>query len=63
MWAVEVGCKGFLAASMESFLKNIAISGGERNPQLKKIAEVAMSSSRRIWKWSNFTQWGNEKKF
>ena len=63
MWAVEVGCKGFPAASMGSFLKDIGIAGGERNRQLKKIGEVAMSSSRRIWNWSNFTQWGNEKRF
>jgi len=63
IWAVEVGCKGFPAASMGSFLKDIGIAGGERNRQLKKIGEVAMSSSRRIWNWSNFTQWGNEKRF
>ena len=62
MWAVEVGCKGFPAASMASFLKDIGIAGGERNRQLKKIGEVAMSSSRRIWSWSHFIQWGNEKK-
>ena len=62
MWAVEVGCKGFPAASMVSFLKDIGIAGGERNWQLKKIGEVAMTSSRRIWSWSYFTQWGNEKK-
>ena len=62
MWAVEVGCKGFPAASMASFLKDIGIAGGERNRQLKKIGGVAMTSSRRIWNWSHFTQWGNEKK-
>ena len=31
MWAVKVGCKGFPAASMVSFLKDIGITGGERN--------------------------------
>ena len=62
IWAVEVGCKGFPAASMTSFLKDIGIAGGERNRQLKKIGEVAMTSSRRIWSWSHFTQWGKEKK-
>ena len=62
MWAIEVGCKGFPATSMASFLKDIGIAGGERNRQLKKIGEVAMTSSRRIWNWSHFTQWGNEKK-
>merc|ERR1711872_266243 len=62
IWAVEVGCKGFPAASMTSFLKDIGIAGGERNRQLKKIGEVAMASSRRIWSWSHFIQWGKEKK-
>ena len=39
---------------MGSFHKYIGIAGGERNMQLKKIGEVTMSSSRRIWNWSNF---------
>ena len=62
IWAVEVGCKGFPAASMASFLKDIGIAGGERNLQLKKIGEEAMNASRMIWNWSHFTQWGNEKR-
>ena len=62
IWAVEVGCKGFPAASMASFLKDIGIAGGERNLQLKKIGEEAMNASRMIWNWSHFTQWGNKKK-
>ena len=61
IWAVEVGCKGFPAASMASFLKDIGIAGGERNLQLKKIGEEAMSASRMIWNWSHFTQWGNKR--
>ena len=64
MWAIEVGCKGFPATSMASFLKDIGIAGGERNRQLKKIGEVAMTSSRRIWNWSHFTQcaqWDNQE--
>ena len=62
IWAVEVGCRGFPAASMASFLKDIGIAGGERNLQMKKIGEEAMSASRMIWNWSHFTQWGNEKR-
>ena len=61
LWAVEVGCKGFPAASMASFLKDLGIAGGERNRQLRKIGEAAESSSRRIWNWSHFRQWGMEK--
>ena len=55
VWAVEVGCKGFPAASMASFLKDIGIAGGERTRLLKKIGEEAENSSRMIWNWSNFT--------
>ena len=37
MWAVEVEFKGFPAALMASFLKDIGIVGGERNRQLKEM--------------------------
>ena len=55
LWAVEVGCKGFPAASMASFLKDIGIGGGERTRLLSKIGDEAENSSRMIWNWSNFT--------
>ena len=48
VWIVEVGCKGFPAASMTSFLKDIGIGGGERNRLLKRIGDKAMMASRRI---------------
>ena len=62
VWTVEVGCKGFPAASMASFLKDIGIAGGERNLQLKKVGEEAMNASRMIWKWRHFSKRGNEKR-
>ena len=62
LWALEVGCRGFPAASMASFLKDMGITGGERNRQLRKIGEVAMNSSRKIWGWSHFPQWGKDKR-
>ena len=57
VWAVEVGCRGFPAASMASFLKDIGMAGGERNRLLKRIGDEAMMASRRIWKWSNLPKW------
>ena len=57
VWTVEVGCKGFSAASMASFLKDIGIGGGERNRLLKRIGDEAMMASRRIWNWSNLPKW------
>ena len=61
VWAVEVGCKGFPAASMASFLKEIGTQGGDRTKLLKRIGEAAESSSRMIWNWSHFKDWGKEK--
>ena len=52
VWTVEVGCRGFPAASMASFLKDIGIGGGERNRALRRIGEAAESGSRAIWRWS-----------
>ena len=52
VWAVEVGCRGFPAASMASFLKDMGIRGGERSRALRRIGEAAESGSRAIWRWS-----------
>ena len=51
-WTVEVGCRGFPAASMSTFLKEIGIGGGERGRSLKKIGEAAERCSKAIWGWS-----------
>ena len=61
VWAIEVGCKGFPAASMASFLKDMGLPCSERAHKLKKIGEVAENSSRKIWGWSHFTEWGNRE--
>ena len=58
VWAVEVGCKGFPAASMASFLKDIGYAGRERNRLLKCIGDEALMASRRIWNWSHFPKGG-----
>ena len=57
VWAIEVGCKGFPASSMSSFLKDLGFAGGERNRTLKKIGEVTENASRRIWGWSHLVKW------
>ena len=58
VWAVEVGCRGFPAASMASFLGEIGIKGNERKKKLKKIGEVAEQASRSVWTWSHHKEWG-----
>ena len=61
MWAVEVGCKGFPAASLGAFLKDLGIAGEERNRRQKKIGEEAEYCSRKIWYSSHFTRWGKKE--
>ena len=57
-WTVEVGCRGFPAASMATFLKDIGVGGGERSRSLKRIGEAAERSSKAIWGWSCIPGWG-----
>ena len=52
VWTVEVGCRGFPAASMASFLKDLGIGGGERRRTLRQLGETAEGCSRTIWRWS-----------
>ena len=60
IWAIEIGCRGFPAASMATFLKDIGIYGNERRRKLKTLGEIAENASRAIWRWSHFKNknWG-----
>ena len=58
IWTVEVGCRGFPAASMAAFLKDMGIGGGERSRNLKRIGEAAERCSKAIWSWSCIPGWG-----
>ena len=60
VWAVEVGCRGFPAASMAGFLGEMGIRGSERTKKLKKIGEAAEQASRSIWAWSHHKEWGRK---
>ena len=51
-WTVEVGCRGFPAASMATFLKDLGIGGSERKRALRRIGETAEGCSKTIWRWS-----------
>ena len=61
VWAVEVGCKGFPAASMASLLKDLGFKGSQRGKLLKKMGQTAESASHSIWRWSHFQEWGRER--
>ena len=58
-WAVEVGCRGFPAVSMSSFLKDIGYPGGQRRKIIEKISTTAESASRTLWRASHFKKWGH----
>lgn len=58
VWAVEVGCRGFPASSLASFLKEIGVQGGERKRMLNRMGEAAERASRSVWRWSHFKEWG-----
>ena len=58
IWTLEVGCRGFPAASTAAFLKDIGLGGGERTRSLRKIGETAERCSKAIWSWSCIPGWG-----
>ena len=61
IWAVEVGCKGFPAASLAFFLKEIGYKGSQRKRTIEKIGKAAEYASHSIWKASHFKTWGSKK--
>ena len=60
IWAVEVGCRGFPASSMASFLKEIGYRGKEGKRVIEEISKAAEMASHSIWKWSQIKNWGSQ---
>ena len=61
VWAVEVGCRGFPAASMAALLKDMGFKGSQRKTLLRQIGKAAEVASHSIWKWSHYREWGSGK--
>ena len=59
VWAVEVGCRGFPASSMASFLKEIGYQGAQKRKILEDIGKIAENASHSLWKASFFEKWGH----
>ena len=57
IWAVEVGCRGFPASSMASFVKELGYRGKDGKKALDKISQVTEMASRSIWNWSQIKNW------
>ena len=60
VWAVEVGSRGFPAASMAKFLKDLGLSGKKKKGIPRKIGEAAESASRWLWRCSSKLEWGGK---
>ena len=58
--AVEVGCRGFPASSMASFMKEIGYRGKDCKKALEEIGKAAEMASHSIWNWSQIKSWGSE---
>ena len=57
MFAVEVGARGLVGASVYSLLKRVGLSGGKRTRSLKHIAEAAERESYWIWLKRDNREW------
>ena len=58
IWAVEVGCRGFPATSMATFMKDIGVTGAERKRKLRRVGETAERASKWLWSCSRIQEWG-----
>ena len=61
IWAVEVGCRGFPASSMASFIKEIGYSGKDGKRIMEDIGHAAEMASHAVWRWSQIKNWGNQQ--
>ena len=50
IWAVEVGCRGFPAASLSTCLKDMGFTGNRKRSILKSVGQEAERASHQIWK-------------
>ena len=61
VWTVEVGCRGFPAASVGKLLKDMGIKGRKKMNILKEVGEEAERSSNVLWKCYRVLKWGQKK--
>ena len=61
IWAVEVGCRGFPAVSLSSFMKDIGYQGSHKKKAIERISQVAEQASHSLWKASHYRQWGGKE--
>ena len=60
IWTVEVGTKGFPAASLGRLLKELGYAERKRKKVLEKISEVTIQASQILWYNASNEKWGRE---
>ena len=61
LWAAEVGCRGFPAASVVNLMKDLGYQGKERQKVVRKVGQAAEIASHSIWRWSHNKEWGRNE--
>ena len=61
IWAVEIGCRGFPAVSMSTFLKDIGYRGGTKKKVIEIMSKIAEEASHSLWKASHYKKWGGKE--
>ena len=61
-WTIEVGCRGFPAASLPTFLKDIGLVGSKKKSIVQSVRHEADRASQSIWRWSHWKEWGRSQK-
>ncbi|XP_035527992.1 uncharacterized protein LOC118335673 [Morone saxatilis] len=59
-YPVEVGCRGFVGASTQRFLKNMGVTGPKLRKALKDLAEEAEQGSFWLWLRRKDQVWGKQ---
>ena len=55
---MEVGCRGFVAQSVLSSLRELGVSGESEGKLVKEVSDEAVKSSQRIWIRRSNSSWG-----
>ena len=58
IWAVEVGCRGFPAVSMSTFMKDLGYQGSYKKKAIERVSQAAEQASHSLWKASHYKEWG-----
>ena len=55
---MQEGCRGFVAKSVVSLLRELGVSGQSRRELVKEVSDEAVKSSQWIWIRRSNSSWG-----